>query len=62
MKQKLDKTVMTKEEKITKFSLALSQAFDEACKDDLKPYEIIGLIEMKKLIVWGYCVHEDEEE
>jgi hypothetical protein len=53
---------MTKEEKITKFSLALSQAFDEAVKDGLKPYEIIGMIEMEKLIVWGYCIHPDEEE
>jgi hypothetical protein len=52
---------INREEKITKFSKALSHAFDEAVKDGLKPYEIIGLIEMEKLIAWGYCIHEDEE-
>ena len=53
---------MNREEKIDKFSNALSQAFNEAVKDGLKPLEIIGMIEMEKLIVWGYCEHKDEEE
>jgi len=53
---------MTKKEKIDKFSKAMSQAFDEAVKDGLKPYEIIGMIEMEKLIAWGYCIYPDEEK
>ena len=41
--------------KYDKFSDALMEAFMEAHEDGLKPYEVIGLIEVQKLVAWSAC-------